>query len=126
MLLSAMWLESALFRPYLRPQVPLFPFPGLWPSLWAVWLPPLFAVLLMLGIRRFFRRSTWLFGMMMAPPGAYLLADAINFSTHLLRWRQSLDVRLPAVFLILTVFILAISQSAAQGRHRGAGASVLG
>ncbi len=119
LLLSALWLESALFRPFLQARVPLFPFPGLWPAFWAVWLPPLLAVLLMLGIRRVLPDSGWQVWLMATPPGVYLAADAINFAEHMRRWQAILDVRMPAAFLILAAFVMAISQADRRGRRPG-------
>ncbi len=108
LILSGLWLQSALFRPYLAPRIPLFPFSGLWPAFWAVWLPPLAAVWLMLGLRRAFSQKPWLPWAMCVPPAAYLAADSVIFLTHLTASAQQLDLRLPAAFSVMAAFVLVV------------------
>ncbi|MCY0908621.1 MAG: hypothetical protein OWR62_09550 [Sulfobacillus thermotolerans] len=126
LILSALWLESALFRPYLIAEVPLFPFFYSLPAFWAAWLPPLLAVWMMLALRRIFPKKSWLPIAMSLPPALYVVADAILFLMHANAQAPQLDLRLPAAFGVLVAFVLAVIPPATQKtRFRGSWLAVV-
>ncbi|WP_156023696.1 hypothetical protein [Sulfobacillus thermosulfidooxidans] len=108
LLLAALWLESALVRPYLSPMVPIFPFFRSWPAAWGVWLPPLSVALLYLILGRIFGQKSWLPWLMTGFSGLYITVDTIIFSTHLGPHARSLFYRIPASLFVLGLFIVAM------------------
>ncbi len=107
LLLATLWLESALFRPYLSSILPLFPVFITVSAAWSVWIPPLVVVFLYMMLAKIFAKKSWLPWVLTTLSSIYILADIVIFSTHLKPHAETLWLRIPTSILILSLFIIA-------------------
>ncbi len=127
LLLAALWLESALFRPYLSPApLPLFPVFLSLPAGWSVWMSPLIVVLLYMALDKIFAKKPWLPWVLTTLSSIYILADIAIFSTHLGDHAETLWYRIPTAILMLALFIIARTQKQARSGSWVSVVAVLG